>query len=251
MGTAGAAFRRGARKDTEGGAGTPPSTPAAKGGGGGKSRGRNFADKYIENIAYGDKKLAEEIGIIGAARNAEQAGGFGALTYGDDKSYYPVTRPKEEFADSVKRISENTGLSPEEVVSQLGGDEQAAALMANNQRVASSHHMGIMGSAKRALGTAGSHLIGEDEALQAKSLAALGIDKAMLAKRYGADVGMPEWLPRMQNLSPVQTGMAYGLAAAGAGAGAIALANHLAAKGQQQQSPVDYAAAVQALNAYA
>ena len=61
---------------------------------------------------------------------------------------------------------------------------------------------------------------------------------------------LPSWLPHMQRLTPAQTGMAYGFAAAGAGAAGLALANHLAARGLQQQSPVDYAAAAQAMNAY-
>lgn len=242
--------------------GAPPATRAAsprQGGGGGAKK----ETPYLHRLARSGKGLSEDKSIISAALNAQEMGQIGGFQDVKGQAYYPIIHGKESPEKVLAAVARESGLQPAEVLAQykdgMGGfTNQALA----NDRLVSSHYMGMMGAAERAARGVGRDLLAEDIALQASARGALGIEEAALQSRYGgtrvvaaqmpADAGMPEWLPRMNNLPPVQTGMAYGLAAAGVGAGAaIALANHLAAKGQQQSDPVQYAAAMQALNAYA
>ena len=246
-----------------GSAAAPGAAPRrTKGGGGGGGKGDAALRGYLTQHAYGGNQLAEELSLLGAVRHAAENGGTGGFAYtsgNKERFYQPVLRPNEVMGTALKRISENTGMTPDEIVAAAGGQERLEQMMANNQKVAGSHHLGIVKSAGNAARGIGADLIGEDEAQQLLALQALGLEKNALASRFGAppppnapaDIGMPDWMPRMNNLSPVQTGMAYGALAAGTGAAGLALANHLIAQGQQQANPVEYAAAMQALNAYA
>jgi len=233
----------------------PPRRPRAAGDGAG---GDQALRAYLSRHAYGGNQLSEELSMLGAVRHAAENGGTGGFPYmagNKERFYQPVMRPNESMESVLKRISENTGMTPAEIVAKAGGEERLAQMMANNQKVAGSHHMGIVKSARNAARGIGGDLISEDDAQQAMALQALNLEEQALRARFGAnvpaDIGMPEWIPRMQSLSPVQTGMAYGALAAGAGAAGLVLANQLMAQGQQQANPVDYAAAMQALNAYA
>lgn len=230
----------------------PPNAAPARQGGGKKEV------PYLHQLAKGGKGLSEDKSIISAAVNAQKMGQIGGFLDAKGQPYYPVIRAGESPEQVLAVAARKSGLQPDEVLAQyedgMGGfTNQGMA----NQNLTSSHYHGMMHAAERAAAGMGRDLASEDAVLQARARGALGLEEELLRSRYGgtaqmpADAGMPQWLPRMNNLTPVQTGMAYGLAAAGMGATGVALANHLMAKGQQQSDPVHYAAAMQALNAYA
>jgi hypothetical protein len=243
-------------------AAAPGAAPRRTSGAGGGGKGDAALQNYLTQRAYDGSQLAEELSLLGAVRHAAENGGTGGFAYASgnkERFYQPVLRPNEAMGTALKRISENTGMTPDEIVTAAGGQERLEQMMANNQKVAGSHHLGIVKSAGNAARGIGADLVSEDDAQQLLALKALGLERDALASRFGtapppsapADIGMPDWIPRMDNLSPVQTGMAYGALAAGTGAAGLALVNHLIAQGQQQANPVEYAAAMQALNAYA
>lgn len=228
-----------------------------------RSGGEAFASDYLMKMAYGKGgKLGEERSLLAAA--ARQGEGFpvASVAYttkgGKDATYYPVMRGKEGFEQVVDQISTNTGLTPEEVLAQLGDPATAEAAMRTGQNLAGAHHAGIGHAAARVATGLGQDLIGE-EPLRAAALKAMAIEQDALAKAMGlspgnqpggADARLPQWLPQMEGAAPWQTLAGYGAIAAGTGAAGLALANHLMAKGQQQSDPVAYAAAMQAMNAY-
>lgn len=261
------------------------------------SGGKKFVSDYLKKMAYGDGgKLGEERSLLAAAANKGEGFPVAAVDYttkgGKDATYYPVMRGKETLEDVADQVSTNTGLTPEEVLAQLGDPAAAEAAMRTAQHLSASHHAGILNAAQRTATGLGADLIGDDSVraraleamaveagqlrnavapgigadlvgtdadLRAATLKAMAVEQDALAKALGlspgnqpggADAALPEWLPRMDNLTPMQTTGFYGAALAGAGAASVALANHLMAKGQQQSDPVAYAAAMQAMNAY-
>jgi hypothetical protein len=228
----------------------------------------------------------EENAIVQRAIQGQGDGGYVTIAYDRGKgetTYVPVLHRVwdkatnqsryETLDEALGQISANTGLLPDEIIEQVSQipranatDEQWQAArqlteagMRRNQELAGMHTEAMGHGAARAAKVMGADLMGEDEKRRALAARAMGLDEAALASRFGAaplpnataDIGMPDWIPRMDNLSPVQTGMAYGALAAGTGAAGLALVNHLIAQGQQQANPVEYAAAMQALNAYA
>ena len=245
-----------------GSAAAPGAAPRRTTGGGGGGRTQDPVASYINELAYGGQRLSEEKAILSAALHAQEMGGIRGFEYTTSRgpaTYYPVIEKGQAIDAALKRPMEVSGFTVPEIVEALGGEEQALAHMRAAQNVAGSHHKGIEKTARNAVRGVGADLISEEAEKRALALQAMGLDEAALASRFGAppppnapaDIGMPDWMPRMNNLSPVQTGMAYGALAAGTGAAGLALANHLIAQGQQQANPVEYAAAMQALNAYA
>lgn len=238
----------------------PPRPAAAPRSSGSRKAPADPLNAFFHEAVYGGRpSWPEEKAMINKVMAAQEAGGVGVIPYTDErgrqKNYAPVVRKGETTKTALQRIAENTRSTPEQLIAAAGGPEQLDRILANNQAVAGMHHMGMVHGAQNAARTIGTNLLSEEAEQQALALRALGVEEAALRSRYAsqlpADAGMPQWLPRMNNLTPVQTGMAYGLAAAGMGAAGVALANHLMAKGQQQSDPVHYAAAMQALNAYA
>lgn len=242
--------------------GDAPAVPAARQSSG-RSTGQKFANDYLMKMAYGDGgKLQEERSLLAAAAQKGEGFPVASVDYttknGNGATYYPVMRDDKNFDQVVEQVATNTGLSGDEVLAQLGEPAAAEAAMRTGQNLAASHHAGISHAAERVATGLGADLIGE-EPVRAAALKAMALEEEQLAKAMGlspgnqpggADAALPEWLPRMDNLAPWQTAAGYGAVAAGAGAASVALANHLTAKGQQQNDPVAHAAAMQAMNAY-
>jgi hypothetical protein len=281
---------RGVVSDTptyeEGAAAAPGAAPRRTSGGGGDYPPEDPAvEEYLaQAVKENGKTWREERTIIGKARAGQDQGGFAIFNYeknGRTIPYAPVLHKykvngqwvEEPLDTALKKASENSGRTPLEIIEEVSeiplanatpdvmaqAREITAGKMRANQELTSSHLMGMAHGAGRAAQQLGVDLMGESEEQQLLAMKILGLEKDALASRFGAttsvrppaDIGMPSWMPRMNNLSPVQTGMAYGALAAGTGAAGLALANHLIAQGQQQANPVEYAAAMQALNAYA
>jgi len=256
-------------------------------------KGPRFLHGYLQEKAYPkgvSSPLGEDISILGAARNLEEAGGAAGVEYGKEKPYYPFLRGKETVDGVVQQVADNTGLTPADVLSQLGGAEQAEKSMRANQKLAASHQAGIGNAVHNAVEGVGRDLISDNPDLQAKALQAMNITaekiqmvhgqaaaegfKAQVAtKLTSANVDAQKEALAMLGIAEEKYGTVlkpevndaatfempylkdmplwqHGLGAGAAAAGAGALAYHLMAAGQQQSDPAAYAATVQAMNAY-
>lgn len=247
----------------------PPSGGASSGGSGGGARRykddvpatvHDFLKGKIYAAAdrkYRNPQLHEERNMLGAVSNMIDGGGLAAIE-GAKGPYYAMLGKSGDYAQALADAAKHSGVAAEDIVAQFGGDAALEQAMRATQTAAYSHTAGINRAVNRASALLGEGLISGDDAVRLAAADALGVEQDALAKAWGlnpgnepggADAQLPDWLPRMDNLSPVQTSAAYGLAAAGAGAAGIALANHLLAKGQQQSDPIAYAQAMQAMQA--
>lgn len=250
-----------------------PSAPSAGGAPRGEGGGRRYKDDvpaqvheflkdkiYAAAGKYNNPQLHEERNMLGAISNMNNNGGL-AVVEGAKGAYYPMLGKNGDYAQALANAAKHSGLAAEDIVAQLGGDDAAKQAMLATQKAAYSHTSGINRAVNRASAALGQGLISGDDAVRLAAADALQIEQEQLAKAWGLnpgnepggadqDFGIFEGMPRMDNLAPWQTSAAYGMAAAGAGAAGIALANHLMAKGQQQNDPIAYAQAMQALNAY-
>jgi hypothetical protein len=134
----------------------------------------------LQGLAYGDGgKLAEERAILGAAhRQGNGFDGVPVVTYqggGGERNYFPVQRRKESLDQAVAQVAKNTGLSPDEVLSQLGPADEARQALLNAGNLAASHHMGITNAAQRVAQGLGSHLIGSNADLRSQAMAELQV----------------------------------------------------------------------------
>jgi hypothetical protein len=254
-------------------------------------KGARFLQGYLKEKAFpGGSSTREDINILGAARNLEEAGGAAGVEYGKDKPYYPFQRGKETTDSVIQRVAENTGLEVDDVLSQLGGAEQAEASMRANQKMAASHQAGIGNAVHSAVEGVGADLISNNPELRAKAIEAMNITaekiqmvhgpaasdgfKAQVAAKLTSgnidtqkealqELGIAEaqfstvLKPEVNDAATFQMPYlkdmplwGHGLGAGAAAAGAGALAYHLMAGGQQQQDSAAYAATVQAMNAY-
>ena len=254
-------------------------------------KGPRFLQGYLKEKAFpGGSSTREDINILGAARNLQEAGGAAGVEYGKDKPYYPFQRGNETTDSVIQRVAENTGLEPDEVLSQLGGAEQAEASMRANQKMAASHHAGIGNAVHSALDGVGADLTSSNSELRAKAMEALNQNAERIQMVYGRaaadgfkaqvaakltsgnidtqrealqELGIAEaqfstvLKPEVNDAATFQMPYlkdmplwGHGLGAGAAAAGAGALAYHLMAAGQQQPDFAAHAAAVQSLNAY-
>jgi hypothetical protein len=231
-----------------------------------RSTDPQLADQLAEKLAFRDLQ-----GLPGRDEPYklflhEKAAGLEAAAERISKSGVPVT-PQELQAAAVQTY----GGDPDTAVARMMAEAVA------NQTLAEPHIQGMVKGGQRLAAGIGEQLLADNP--DPRLFSALGTTEDQLRQRWGTPVAggaeaataaappppaaaaavqsaevpvginssLPSWLPRDQRMSDLHTGLAYSGLAAGGAAGLAAL---LMDRGQPQQDPYDYAAAVAAMNAY-
>lgn len=196
-------------------------------------------DDYLRNLVL-TKKFAD---TQDAERALAAAYGVEQMTPELKQKAYDAARGRQAFAGSIKNVGMNSTV---ETMRNLGemledGDVPDVVLRAMNtsvEKLRAAQGNAAADGFKVQLDT----LLGAGKVKEAIAMAGITDQqlKSVIPSNAVFDV------PLLKDMPPWGQAAALG----GAGAAAGGLAYHLMAQGQQQQSSADYAAAMQALNAY-
>lgn len=200
--------------------------------------------------------------LLGKKQTSPVLPGAGHPTEGYLAVLHPDKQSPEGLLNEVRRVNPALQMADLEAAAaaKYGGTPQEAmaswvAEAGKNYTMTSPGIQSAKHAVDRALLGAGQELRSGKVSPELAEL--MGVDQDALAKVYGAEskpkskgdgTGIPEWLPHMSNIPPMQTGLAYG--ALGTGAAALLTAQILSQQGAQQVDNQAYADMVRASNAY-